>query len=322
MDGDTSNPLYPPSGREAGLQSIAGLVLITRSPKTPRDSATGLDYAMNRYYSSGWGRFGTPDPYRASGRRSDPQSWNRYGYVVGDPVNLLDSSGLDAGAFDETGDGGVDGGYCELWNFVPNGNDDVGSWDCLIHPSQGQGGDGRAISTYGSGGAVHVKKYSGSGKQQDKIESVLQKIEDALATDTNCSGWLKGGADYIAALISGNLFGHADFNQNTTAAFVGNNNFDGSSAGVPVGYTLTVNNNGAFFNGVVLGPSGQVYLLVVGALGYQGGSLAAPATILIHELGHLLDAEGFKSDQKSQSNGAANDKLVDKNCGNLISGLK
>ena len=31
-----------------------------------RDSVTGLDYAMNRYYSSQWGRFLSPDPYGGS----------------------------------------------------------------------------------------------------------------------------------------------------------------------------------------------------------------------------------------------------------------
>jgi RHS repeat-associated protein len=31
-----------------------------------RDSVTGLDYAMNRYYSSQWGRFTSPDPYGGS----------------------------------------------------------------------------------------------------------------------------------------------------------------------------------------------------------------------------------------------------------------
>ena len=28
-----------------------------------RDSATGLDYAMNRYYNNSLGRFTSPDPY-------------------------------------------------------------------------------------------------------------------------------------------------------------------------------------------------------------------------------------------------------------------
>jgi hypothetical protein len=36
----------------------------------------------------------TPDPYRASGGAGNPQSWNRYSYVQGDPVNKGDPSGL------------------------------------------------------------------------------------------------------------------------------------------------------------------------------------------------------------------------------------
>ena len=59
------------------------------------DSTTGLDYANNRYYANAYGRFMTPDPYKASGAPSDPQSWNRYTYTVGDPVNRLDATGLD-----------------------------------------------------------------------------------------------------------------------------------------------------------------------------------------------------------------------------------
>jgi RHS repeat-associated protein len=60
-----------------------------------RDSATGLDYANNRYYSNAYGRFMTPDPYASSGGASDPQSWNRYAYTRGDPVNRYDPAGTD-----------------------------------------------------------------------------------------------------------------------------------------------------------------------------------------------------------------------------------
>ncbi len=60
-----------------------------------RDSATGLDYAMKRYYSSSLGRFMTPDPYHASGKGARPQSWNRYAYTRSDPVNRYDPAGLD-----------------------------------------------------------------------------------------------------------------------------------------------------------------------------------------------------------------------------------
>jgi RHS repeat-associated protein len=61
-----------------------------------RDAGTGLDYAVNRYYSSQMGRFLTADPYQASGGPANPGSWNRYAYVEGDPVNLADPRGLEA----------------------------------------------------------------------------------------------------------------------------------------------------------------------------------------------------------------------------------
>ena len=60
-----------------------------------QDSASALDYANNRYYSNAYGRFMTPEPYTSSGRVSSPQSWNRYTYTAGDPVNRFDPTGMD-----------------------------------------------------------------------------------------------------------------------------------------------------------------------------------------------------------------------------------
>ena len=59
-----------------------------------RDGISGLDYAFQRYYTSVQGRFTTPDPLGGSVAISDPQSWNRYSYVGGDPVNKIDPTGL------------------------------------------------------------------------------------------------------------------------------------------------------------------------------------------------------------------------------------
>jgi RHS repeat-associated protein len=59
-----------------------------------RDAGTGLDYADQRWHVAGAGRFLTADPYQASGGASDPGSWNRFGYVGGDPTNWVDVSGL------------------------------------------------------------------------------------------------------------------------------------------------------------------------------------------------------------------------------------
>lgn len=59
-----------------------------------RDALTGLDYAQQRYYSAGVGRFLSADPSTAWGGVGNSSSWNRYAYVEGDPVNFNDPSGL------------------------------------------------------------------------------------------------------------------------------------------------------------------------------------------------------------------------------------
>lgn len=57
-----------------------------------RDPESGLDYAIFRYDSSRLGRFMTPDPL--AGTIINPQSLNRYAYVLNDPVNKIDPLGL------------------------------------------------------------------------------------------------------------------------------------------------------------------------------------------------------------------------------------
>jgi RHS repeat-associated protein len=59
-----------------------------------RDTETGLDYAQARYYSNVQGRFTGVDPLLASGNPSNPQSWNRYGYVLNNPMRLTDPTGM------------------------------------------------------------------------------------------------------------------------------------------------------------------------------------------------------------------------------------
>jgi RHS repeat-associated protein len=57
-----------------------------------RDPETGLDYAFARYYSSSLARFLSPDPL--GGSVTDPQSLNRYAYVLNNPAGLVDPLGL------------------------------------------------------------------------------------------------------------------------------------------------------------------------------------------------------------------------------------
>ena len=59
-----------------------------------RDNETGLDYFLARYYSSTQGRFTSTDPLEASARLRNPQTWNRYTYVLNNPLRLVDPDGL------------------------------------------------------------------------------------------------------------------------------------------------------------------------------------------------------------------------------------
>jgi RHS repeat-associated protein len=56
-----------------------------------RDSESGLDYALARYYDSRTGTFCSADPL--AGDPGDPQSWNRYPYGRNDPIDITDPSG-------------------------------------------------------------------------------------------------------------------------------------------------------------------------------------------------------------------------------------
>ena len=79
-----------------------------------RDSVS-QDYADQRYYEVGTGRFDTPDPYKASAGSSDPGSWNRYLYVGGDPINFADSTGMESeGASDGCSVNGLWSPTCDL----------------------------------------------------------------------------------------------------------------------------------------------------------------------------------------------------------------
>jgi len=101
-----------------------------------RDPETQLDHTWFRQYSSVQGRWTTPDPSLESIDPSNPQSLNRYSYVLNDPVRLRDPLGLEPymGCVWEDGtvdDSPEDGGATEQ-----ECRDQGGSWG-LIDPVQG-----------------------------------------------------------------------------------------------------------------------------------------------------------------------------------------
>ena len=91
------------------------------------DSETNTDHAQFRQYSSTEGRWMRPDTYSGSYHLRNPQSFNRYSYVMNNPLSRVDPSGLDWCDIDE-------GGFCDF-----GGGGDVGCYG---------GGDG---GFYGGG---------------------------------------------------------------------------------------------------------------------------------------------------------------------------
>ncbi|HEV7646130.1 MAG TPA: RHS repeat-associated core domain-containing protein [Pyrinomonadaceae bacterium] len=61
-----------------------------------KDAETGLDFAEARYYNNQHGRFTATDPLLASGKSGNPQTFNRYVYVLNNPLLLTDPTGLQA----------------------------------------------------------------------------------------------------------------------------------------------------------------------------------------------------------------------------------
>ncbi|MCX6612097.1 MAG: RHS repeat-associated core domain-containing protein, partial [Acidobacteria bacterium] len=59
-----------------------------------RDEKSGLDYADQRWYASGVGRFTSVDPFRGSTNLALPATWNKYSYVEGSPAQYFDPLGL------------------------------------------------------------------------------------------------------------------------------------------------------------------------------------------------------------------------------------
>jgi RHS repeat-associated protein len=95
---------YLPFGEEIGSDQgsrslVTGYVTTDKTrqkfTQKERDSESGLDYFLARYYSSAQGRFTSPDPKPRSAHRVNPQSWSRYTYTLNNPLKYIDPDGMD-----------------------------------------------------------------------------------------------------------------------------------------------------------------------------------------------------------------------------------
>ena len=86
--------LFPGTGQRANTLGYSAPDGVRQKfTQKERDTETGLDYFVARYYSSPQGRFTSVDPSRASAAPNDPQSWNRYSYALNKPLAYVDKNG-------------------------------------------------------------------------------------------------------------------------------------------------------------------------------------------------------------------------------------
>ena len=175
-----------PSATQNGTEKFTGYF---------RDAETGLDYADQRYHVPGTGRFLTPDPYKSNGGgagdSTNPISWNKYAYALGDPVRYRDPHGLFS----------CDGDY-------EDGDEDFTSSDCGLDESDITGPD-----TCGAG--QHFEETIDTCVDDSSSEQTTQP------TTPTCYDWtcMPGAfSTAIAALTLNqdcmNLFGNAQSQAN------------------------------------------------------------------------------------------------------------
>jgi hypothetical protein len=105
--------------------------------------------------------------------------------------------------------------------------------------------------------------------------------------------------------------GVGSFSPNTVNAVAGTNGTNLAAGSM----LLTVNTNGAFFNS---GPNSSVGYGVPSWI--TGGTPAAQAQILLHELAHDIGAQGFiQNDSTNIQAQTANNEMVTQNCGAIVS---
>jgi RHS repeat-associated protein len=93
-----SNPLYQETAGGFDPEDPKRFTGHERDYAPPGESPAStayLDYMHARFYSSNVGRFLSVDPAVSSMRPQTPQSWNRFAYVINNPLRYIDPFGLD-----------------------------------------------------------------------------------------------------------------------------------------------------------------------------------------------------------------------------------
>jgi len=218
---------------------------------------------------------------------ADPGSFNKYAYVLGDPVNNNDPSGL------ETADM-----FCDVYPNYWLCHSDFYNPMFLVK-------NGFGFLLGGAGGGASTQR-----EQQIKtIQTSYARLRGLLGKDKDCTAFLSSRMDlptykkFMDAL--GPMIGPGPLPKGVNA----------QQGPIGSGYEITINPNGAFFNGRATIGYADTHAADMNRL--QAGDTSGQIFILLHEIAHELKAVGFVEEgnqygtdiKKEMSN---NDLLWDK----------
>jgi RHS repeat-associated protein len=192
-NGTWAAPTYYPYGEP---ETAGGLDGKPQFGTYVRDStASAQDYAGQRYYSYMTANFLSPDPggMKAADPKN-PQSWNRYAYVQGDPVNHLDRTGLiEATAEDCIDD--PDGCEEEDWG-------DCGSMFAFMEVASCSEGDD---DTGGGGEAAPTPCSFGAQDLLDYMENTPAYVDKGTKPSSKPLATLAFAQDMMADAVADNV---------------------------------------------------------------------------------------------------------------------
>jgi RHS repeat-associated protein len=183
-----------------------------------RDPESGTEHAQFRNYASAQGRWLAPDPYMGSYDLTNPQSFNRYAYVLNNPMSLMDPGGLDTSQ--PTACGTDDNGHPIYCITATTGQDGGGGgWQYgdfgyadMLHPrrpfarepSAGGGGGGRF-----SGAPSNAPAVAGPSPSACTAAGAVAGASAGALIGEGVGGLVGGGVGTLVAPGVGTIGGRA-----------------------------------------------------------------------------------------------------------------
>lgn len=278
------------------LESESSGAINRRFTSYDRSMATGLDYAVNRFYDSSQGRFTTVDPlkFKAS-NLMNPQTLNLYSYTANDPINRTDPDGQFWGIITGIFKFLFGGGTKFNFNFsIGNIPINFGFQGHLKNIYVGVAGF--TVQVTGRNSVFNLFRNSQQTDNQTMFDDAVSAVKKILINPVSeCRSFFGAGAYSAFENLIRNIEFDAMEDRNLGIQMNISVPAYTATQQIGVGLTIPLLNNDNFYlyfapNRFVINTNGPFIRsggAVRGMGGYQSGSLQIRVLQLLHELGHV-----------------------------------